>query len=258
MVAHEGEHVVERELAVGLDPERHPVVGIFAPCVIFVLGHFGGVGFHEAGPHAGFASAQSAESERAVGVGKAEVFKLAFIQPDGLGVVHHIGRVHAFHGRQVVFLGQVFAADRGLAVGRLDFGDAGLVGMAGDVTVGNPVGYPYGTGVAFGVDFAVLAHDLLAFPYHFHDPDFVGVLDRERFPGGGISVGAGQLVHDFDGFTRGLGTLQSDVNQASIVDDAGGVNQLGKSAEGGFSNGNLVFVDVPYHRIGVQGLFYLA
>ena len=130
--------------------------------------------------------------------------------------------------------------------------------MAGDITVGNPVGYPYGTGVAFGVDFAVLADDFLAFSYHFHDPDFVGVLDRERFPGGGIAVGAGELVHDLDGFAGGLGTLQSDVNQASIVDDAGGVNQLGKPAEGGFANGNLVFVDVPYHGIGVQGLFDLA
>ena len=65
-------------------------------------------------------------------------------------------------------------------------------------------------------------------------------------------------MHHLDGLAGGFGALQRDVDQVAVVHDTRGVEQLVKTSEGGLPDGQLVFVHIADHRIGMFRLLDLS
>ena len=79
--------------------------------------------------------------------------------------------------------------------------DAGMIGVAGDAAVGDAASHPYGTLV------------VLAFAYHFENPNLVGVGNREGFALRGVAVLLYKVGHHLEGLSGGLGAFKTQVNQ---------------------------------------------
>ena len=80
--------------------------------------------------------------------------------------------------------------------------------------------------------------------HHLEHPGLVGIGHREGLTLGVIAVLLYELRHDLQGLTGGLGTLESDVDQRTVVDDTRGIGHLLAASEGGLTDGDLPLVGV--------------
>ena len=113
--------------------------------------------------------------------------------------------------------------------------------MASDAIIGDAYGYPNGTQL------------VLTLADHVHDPNLVGVTNRERFALAGIAILGYQVGHHLDGLAGSFGTLQGNVDEAAVVNDGFAVQipQFLTSAPGALTDGHLVLVHVTHDSIGV-------
>ena len=80
--------------------------------------------------------------------------------------------------------------------------------------------------------------------HHLHDPRLVRVADREGLALRAVSVGLHETRHHLDSFAGGLGTLQAEIHQRTVVDNARGVHHLLATAEGSLTDAHLILIDV--------------
>ena len=227
MVAHGLFHILHGEFARGLDVEGEGVVDL-AVDVGEVLVH-GRVVLAEEGPHAGIAGPQGAEVGGIIGLGKAEIL----VQP--VEIAHLAGKRND--------IGRIEAV---LLVFQRELVNAGIVGVTGNAVVGDTHGYPHGTPAP-----RALADEV-------HDPGLVGVGNGEGLATAAIAIFLDQAGHHLDGLAGGLGPFESQLHERTVVDDAGGIDQLGTSAPGRLDDGELVLVHVAQHGISVIHLFDFA
>ena len=83
--------------------------------------------------------------------------------------------------------------------------------------------------------------------HHLEHPGLVGIGHREGLALGIIAVLLDELGHDLQGLTGSLGTLEGDVDQRTIVDNARRVNHFLTASEGGLTDGDLPLVRVSDH-----------
>ena len=195
---------------------------------VHVVGHGA-----EEGPHAGFAGAHGPEIEGCIGVAEAEIGVRTVVISHLAGERNHVGRVEAVFG---------IVLRKG--------GDAGLVGVGRDIAVGNAAGHPYDAlpGVA------ALAVVLETLADQLHDPRLVGIGDRERFAARRIAVGVGQVNDYADRLAGGLGALQRDVDQRSVVHASRRILQFAAASVGRFADDERMFVHIADGRIGLPDL----
>ncbi|KAF5041742.1 hypothetical protein DSECCO2_519850 [anaerobic digester metagenome] len=131
--------------------------------------------------------------------------------------------------------------------------------MAGDVTVRNAHGYPYGSFVVYRAGAAPFVLYQLRRPLadHLKDPHFIGIGDREGFSRTVVTIFGNQFAHDADGFTCGFCPLEGDIHQAAVINDSGRINQFRQSAISGFTDGHLMLVYITDNGPGMLCLFYL-
>ena len=161
MVAHQLHNVVNAEFAVGFDPQWQTLGSGIAHSEFLISLHSVGTTVEHC-VDAGFASAEAAEGKGIVGVGKGKVGisvlwrHREYCKAVLFGKSDDIGSIDAFHfGFEDVL--QILAADALVRFLHLlrEGGDAGLVGVAADVTVGHTSRHPHGTllEIAFAGDF---------------------------------------------------------------------------------------------------------
>ena len=80
-------------------------------------------------------------------------------------------------------------------------GDARLVGMGSDGIVGNTDSHPDSAFLTF------------SFADQIHDPDLIGVAEREGLSFGGIAVFVNEGNEPLDGFAGGLTALEGDIDE---------------------------------------------
>ena len=225
MVTHHLLHVAHADLAVGLHVERHHV--LIGPALAIDEGQ---VGIHtlveavEVTPHAGVAATQRAGIKLLINGCEGEVGILTAVEAFLLGKRDDVLAVHDV-----------------LLVLHVKLPDAGVVGVSGNAVIGDAHGYPNGT------EFVRSLAD------HVHNPNLVGVTNREGLTLAGIAVLGHQFGHHLDGLTGGLGALQGDVDEAAIVDDglAIEVPEFLTAAPSALGDGHLVLVHVAHDGIGV-------
>ena len=128
------------------------------------------IGKHiEIAPYAGFAIATRTEIQRSIRISKAEILihtsEVAFFTSER----NHIGRIEAV-----------------ILIIHIELVDTGLVGMSRDAIIRNAYGHPYGTTYT------------RTFTYHFHNPYFVRIGNRERFPTAVITI----FLHAFSSIKK--------------------------------------------------------
>ena len=173
-------------------------------------------------PHAGFAETEGTEIGRRIGSRETEVLvfpvKVAFLT----GKRDDVGRIEAI---LLVIQGELM--------------NAAVVGMCGDAVVRDADSHPHSS----------LHTGTLT--YHLHDPCFVGICNGKALPFAVITVFLHQVGHHLDGLTGSPAALQSQVYQTSVINQTGGVGQLGTSAERGLGNGHLILIDVTDDVVGL-------
>ena len=122
--------------------------------------------------------------------------------------------------------------------------------MTAHITVGDADSHPHD---AFLGVYAIL--DVHALSDEIHDPGFALVGNGEGLTLRGVAVGVGQVYDDVNGFAGGLGTLQRNVDQGTVVDSASLVYQLRTAFPGGFGNDELVLVHIAHGLVGLRNLF---
>mmetsp|Transcript_130704 Transcript_130704/g.378139 ORF Transcript_130704/g.378139 Transcript_130704/m.378139 type:complete len:249 (+) Transcript_130704:1025-1771(+) len=188
--------------------------------------HVGLVGLLEVGvvgdggeerPHPGVALSGARESDRVVGVGKAELFLRAVRGPQ------------ADLDREADDIGGVNAV---LRVLQWELLNARLVGMAAHLAIRDAHCDPHS---------ALLE---LALPDQLHDPDLARVADRERLALGNIPILGDQAPHSVDRLPRRLCPLQGDPNEAAVVQEPLPTGQRLVAAEGRLPDGQAMLVEV--------------
>ena len=101
---------------------------------------------------------------------------------------------------------------------------------------------------------AALAVVLVALADQLHDPRLVGIGDRERFAARRIAVGVGQVNDYADRLAGGLGALQRDVDQRSVVHASRRILQFAAASVGRFADDERMFVHIADGRIGLPDL----
>ena len=262
VVAHEVHDFVDIDFVVGFNPEGHALGFGVAHGVLLIAAGFA-VDTAEHGIDAGVAATDAAEGEGCVGVAEGEFFVFAVEPSAGTGVGDYIGGIYAFHFGLIDVV-HVVAADNGVqtfAFGLAEFfafhgelGDAGLVGVAADIAVGNAAGNPYS---AVGVFIFELFGEVCldggtALSDEFENPNFVGVADGEAFAFAAIAIVGHHFGHPVDGFAGVLGALEGDVDEGAVVDAFDFVfPAFFAAAVGGFADGKLVFIHVADNAVGV-------
>ena len=262
MVAHQVHHFVHIHLVVGFNPQGHTLgFGVAHGVFLIAAGLF--VHTEEHGIHAGVAAADTAEGEGSVGVAERELLVLAFEPTAGTGIGDHVGGIDAFHFGLIDIV-HVVAADNGvqtLSFGFAEFlaflgelGDAGLVGVTAHIAVGDAACHPYGTVGVFIFQF--LGHVGFdgggALADEFENPHLVGVADGKTLAFAAIAIVGHHLGHPVDGLAGVLGALQGDVDERAVVDALHFVlPALLTAAVSGLADGQLVFVHVAHHAVGV-------
>lgn len=228
VVAHGGNDFFEGDGLVGLDVERHFGVagcgvgdGHKAKGVVGVGGH-AAVETVEEAPDTGFAVAGGTEIAGGKGIAEGEVCIILACE-----VAFCAGK-----------LDDVLGVEHVLLVFQVKTCDAALVGVGANAVVGNADCYPIGSLYT------------RAFAYHLHDPNFVFVADGEGFTLGVVAVLCYEVGHNLDGFAGCGGSLQCQLHEGGVVDDAGGVAEFLASAECGFADSDLVFVHLPNDAVG--------
>ena len=115
-----------------------------------------------------------------------------------------------------------------------EIADSGLVSVSGDMSIGDFEGNPDGAGIFFRIGGAG-ADD-------FKDPDFIGVANGEGFAQVDIAVLFNFADHDLDGLAGGACLLESDGDELGVFQRADFVLEFGGAFEGGFGDGDLVFI----------------
>ena len=124
--------------------------------------------------------------------------------------------------------------------------DASLVGVCADAIVRYALCHPHGSSVACS-----LAHKI-------HNPYFVRVADRESLTTAVVAIFADEACHHVDCLTRCLASFESDIDERTVVDDTILVRQAMTSAPCRFGNGDLPFVDITHHAVGMGRLWNFA
>ena len=227
MVAHGILHILYGDFAVGFQVERHGLIGF----TFYIRKEFlTTIGKHiEVTPYAGFAVTTCTEIQRSVCISKAEIFVHTVEVTFFAGKGDDIGRIHTV-----------------VLIIHIELVDARLVGMCRDAIIGDAHSHPHGT-----------THTG-AFANHFHNPDLVRISDSERLATAVIAIFLYKVGHHLDSFTGGTGTLQTEINQTSVVDDTGGIYQFRTTSESGFSNGKLKFVDIADDVVRLACLLNLS
>ena len=228
VIAHRSLHISHRELAVGLDIERHRLLRYVALDKIGVTVHRLVV-FPEERPDTGLATAQCAKVIGAIGCLETEIFVFALEISLLAGKFHHVRGVHT------VFL-----------VVERDLLDARLVGVRRNAVVGDADSHPNGT------------FPSRTFPDHLHNPCLVLVGDGKGLSATVIAVFSHQICHYLDGLARRLRALEGNVYQTSVIHDARRVHQLGTAPERALRDGHLIFVHVPDNGIRLARLLNLS
>ena len=83
-----------------------------------------------------------------------------------------------------------------------------MIGMPGDVAVGNPAGNPNRALVFF------------SFSYHFHDPYFIRISDGEGLSFARIAVFLHKLSHYLYRLGSGFSAFKGEKDQGTIVNNA--------------------------------------
>ena len=265
VVAHQVHHLVHIHLVVRFNPKGH-TLGLGVAHGVFLI--LEGLAVHavEHGVHTGVAAADAAEGERCVSVAEGELLVLAVEPAASAGIGDDVGGIDAFH-LGLIDVVHVHAADGGVqtfALGLLEFlafqgelGDAGLVGVAAHIAVRYATGNPHGTLSVFILQFLgqVSLHGGSTLANQLKDPHLVGVADGEALALAAIAIVCHQLGHPVDGLAGILGTLQCHIDQRAIVDALHLVlPALLASAVGRLADGQLVFVHVAHHAVGVSHL----
>ncbi len=146
---------------------------------------------------------------------------------------------------QTIYVLAAEAVGRFFAFGR-ECGDARLVGVCRNAVVGNATRNPNCTFVAH------------AFANHFQNPNLLRIGYRKRFSAAAVTVLRHKVGHRANGFARIFRSLQGDVNQATVVYQSRGVDQLLATAVSGLANGQLMFVHVAHYVVGLRGFGNLA
>ena len=162
MVSHHIGYILDTDLACRLDPERHIIGRVVAHRIIHIVV---GVLLHEAAailigelalaenvesaPDPGLAAPEPAEIERAIGIPEAE-FLILSVEPAHLPCK----------------AGYILGIETVVRIVKRERRDAGLVGMAADISVRNAASHPYG---------ALLG----ALSHHFHYPGLLLVCNGE-------------------------------------------------------------------------------
>ena len=118
--------------------------------------------------------------------------------------------------------------------------------MAWDAVIRNAYCHPHGTLVL-----ATLAN-------HLHNPHFVWIAYGERLALAVVAILCNKVCHYFYSFTCGLGTFQSNVDEAAIVYQACRILTLMTSAPSRLGNSHLMLIDVSHNLVGVWNLWNLA
>ena len=226
MVAHVILQILERELLVRHNPERHiGGIGIHTQSPVKILAHV--LMVIEERPYTGLAVAAAAEI--GLGISHLPVEVLVFTsEPTHLaGVLNHVLRVD----------------DLGIVAGHNT--NAALIGVARNGIVGNADGAPH--------DSSILASAL-----HLHDPGLVGVAEREGLSLRAVAIGLGQGCHHLDGLAGRLRALQSKIDERPIIDAAFGIDHLLTTAICSLANGHLIFIDVSDDIVGLFSLRNLS
>ena len=221
MVAHALLHILHGELTIGLDIERHRLLGRIALDKVCILVHRGII-LPEERPDTSLTATKRTKVIRAIGLLEAEVRILAFEVALLTGERDDIRRIEAV-----------------LLVVKRDLLDARLVGVGRNAIVWNTDRHP---------DSALSSR---SFTDHLHDPSLLLIGNREGLTATIIAIFSDQVCHHLNGLTSGLRPLQGDIDQAAIVHDAGRISQFMATAEGTLRDGQLMLVHVAYHVIGV-------
>ena len=112
--------------------------------------------------------------------------------------------------------------------------------MCTDGIVGNAYSYPHGS-------FAPLA-----LADHFQNPDFVLIGNAKTFATAVIAKFFYQIGHNVYGLTSCFRTLESHIDQATVVHDTIAFSQFGTSAPCRLRNSYLMFVHIADHIIGMR------
>ena len=220
MVTHCFLNITNRKFTVGFDIKRH--------CLGTFTFYIRKVSFHrtvehvEEAPYTGITSTQATEIQRTIRICKTEVLvqtvEISFFACKR----NNIRRV-----KTIVFILHVKLAD------------TALVSMCCDAVIRNTNGNPNGT-FHFG-----------AFTNHFHNPCLIRVGNRERLTAAVIAIFLNQVCHHLDCFLSSTRTLQSYVNQASVVHNTRRIYQLRTATKCSFGNGNLKFIHVADYVISL-------
>ena len=229
MVAHGVEEHLGRNFRARFDPQGHTVLLVVTHRVVGITVHV--VRYRaEERPYACLAAAQGAEIGRRIGIAKTEIRIRALVKPRFACEGDYVRSVEAV-----------------LGIIERKGGDARLVGMARNISVGNTACHPDD---AFA-DVVALPVQLASFADEFHDPRLVPVGDREGFAARGVAVGVGQVGDHADRFAGRAGALQGDVDERAVIDPACRVFEDRKPTEGGFGDDERMFVHVTH---GLEGL----
>ena len=180
-------------------------------------------------PYPGFAGTQAGEIQRTIGIRKTEIL----IQP--VEITFFTCKGNDIRRIQAVFF-----------VVHVELMDTALVCMSCNAVIRNTDSYPH------------CSFHTGTLTDHFHDPGFIRIGDGERFAAAVITILLHEICHHLDGFLRSTRTLQSYIDQASVVHDTGSIHQFRTTSESRFTDGHLIFVHVSDHIIRLLGLFDLA
>ena len=227
MVAHGILHILYGDFAVCFQIKRHWLIGF---TFYIRKKFFSTVGKHiEIAPYTGFTVATCTEIQRSVCICKTEILIHAGKVTFFAGKRNHIGRIKAI-----------------ILVVHIELMDTGLVGMSRDAIIRDTYSYPYGT-----------THTR-AFTYHFHNPDLIRIGNSERLTTAVIAVFLYKIGHHLNGFTGSTGTLQSQVNQTTVINNTSSIHQFRTTSKSSLGNGKLEFVDVTNNIVSLAGLLYPA
>ena len=115
--------------------------------------------------------------------------------------------------------------------------------------VGDAQGYPDDSLVAV----LPVAH-VHSLAHEVHDPCLVLVYDGEGLPFAVVAVFICEVGHDLDGLPGCPGPLEGDVDHRAVVHCSVLVHEVFAASPGGFADGDLVLVHVPY---GLEGVVHL-
>ena len=97
-----------------------------------------------------------------------------------------------------------------------------------------------------------------ALSHHLHNPSLVGIADGESFATRVIAIGVYQSGHHVDSLACRFATLQGDVYKRAIVYQTRRVGHFFTSSVCGFTDADLMFVDVSDNVIGDRSLWNFA